>query len=786
MRNYNYILPYQSGLHIPCFAGGLAGLANTSGLDPKSLSTNLIPRHYDNKTAKRAGKSIKTELNSNENSNGSTSEQLMQQLPAVGQVIGTAVDNAKNKQDVTAGGVFSSAATGAAAGSIAGPYGAAAGALVGGLLGGLGHSGSVDDITGQVQNPSGIIGLFTDKNKLRRRGANISNSYYSNQIGQKYAAEQADVQESNDFTLAAYGNPGIKTSLAYLDDGELVRTPDGEISQIPEEGKPTDSNLVAVPEGTQVLSDKLKVPGTKYTFAQMGKKLMKDDEPTSGDRYSENSVKLNKMNNQAKYSELIELQTMLQNRKKLQMPQEDIPHYKDGTTDTSGGSYENWEKYMLPAIKEHIANANASQLEQFVKSWNDYQTEHARLQDKYGTTVTRNAKDVGALQKLFNDTGLNKVIWDNNGVFKGAANAVTGDTREKNGVDNTWGGWTNYIRNLGISQKALDTLQEPLAARNITGSLGARDHVMLALNNTPAPASKAVQGNVPVPENTVKAPAQKTPSQAVNPKQFTIKRRPDVITALTNAATMGGAIGAYQSIPKPNRYTPPIWTPKYGPTDYNINPQLAEVALSDNIAKYNMAQLNPNTGANMAFGLQSAINRDRQTAALYADKFNKENEMKWKNAGIYNTWAPDITNRFERAADINARRQDNYITQRSKALANIFTTAQGLNKDRVQNNKDWLNFMAVLPTMNEAYTSSWMKTMGDSSHQYNYIASPTKNNNTTTANVDYSLENSLKQRNRTYSPQSNNWYDASKTAPQIKGYNYPSTYDILLNNKYNK
>lgn len=786
MRNYNYILPYQSNLCIPQYAGGLAGLANTSGLSPKSLSTSLIPRYHDTATAKRAAMYLKTGLNSEEDSDDSTFEQVMQQLPAVGQTVGTAVDNAKNKQDITVGGVFNSAATGAAVGSIAGPGGAVLGGVAGGLLGALGHSGSVDTVTGKVQNPSGIIGLFTNKNKLRRRGANISNSYYSSQIGQKYAAEQADEQESNDFTLAAYGNPGIHTSLAYLDDGELVRTPDGEISQIPEEGKPTDSNLVAVPEGTQVLSDKLKVPGTKYTFAQMGKKLMKDDEPTPGDRYSENSAKLNKMNNQAKYSELIELQTMLQNRKKLQMPQEDIPHYANGVTDTSGGSYENWGKYMLPAIKEYIANANAAQLDRFVRSWNDYQTEHARLQNKYGTTVTRNAEDVGALQKLFNDTGLNKVIWDNNAVFKGAANAITGDTSKNNGVDNTWGGWTNYIRNLGISQKALDALQESLAARNITGSLGVGDHVMLALNNASTPSAKAVQGDVPTPENTVNAAAPKTPVQAIDPEQFTIKRRPDVITALTNAATMAGAVGAYQSIPKPNRYTPPIWTPKYGPTDYNINPQLAEVALSDNIAKYNMAQLNPNTGANMAFGLQSAINRDKQTAALYADKFNKENEMKWKNAGIYNQWAPDIANRFERAADINARRQDNYITQRSKALANIFTTAQGINKDRVQNNKDWLYFMSVLPTMNEAFTPSWMKAMGDGSHQYDYIVNPAKNNNATTANIDYSLNNSLKQRNRSYLPQNNNLYESFGVAPKINGYNYPTRDEILLNNLDNK
>lgn len=58
-------------------------------------------------------------------------------------------------------------------------------------------------------------------------------------------------------------NGGMSSSLAYVDDGELIQTPDGSISKVPENNKPTDSNLVSLPEGSRVLSDKLKVPGRK-------------------------------------------------------------------------------------------------------------------------------------------------------------------------------------------------------------------------------------------------------------------------------------------------------------------------------------------------------------------------------------------------------------------------------------------------------------------------------------------------------------------------------------------
>ena len=76
--------------------------------------------------------------------------------------------------------------------------------------------------------------------------------------------------------------------MAYLDDGEMLRTPDGTIGSIPEEGKPTDSNLLNVPVGTQVLSDKIKVPGTNKTFAEMGKKLMKKSNKKANNIYAEN------------------------------------------------------------------------------------------------------------------------------------------------------------------------------------------------------------------------------------------------------------------------------------------------------------------------------------------------------------------------------------------------------------------------------------------------------------------------------------------------------------------
>jgi hypothetical protein len=60
------------------------------------------------------------------------------------------------------------------------------------------------------------------------------------------------------------------------------------------------------------------------------------------------------------------------------------------------------------------------------------------------------------------------------------------------------------------------------------------------------------------------------------------------------------------------------YTPKFAPVEYNVSPQLRQIDRTNAIARYNQANINPNTGANMAFGLQSAIARNNAMADVYA------------------------------------------------------------------------------------------------------------------------------------------------------------------------
>ena len=227
------------------------------------------------------------------------------------------------KSNATTGGQaaaqsVSDIASGAATGfQVAGPIGAAVGAGIG-LIGRSGEEARMTSFTDYDEGSlgSGLIGAFGNR-KLRRKRAAIKKNAYSNRAAVQstnYLQSEAydDMIGMNTDTMA---NGGMSSSLAYVDDGELIQTPDGSISKVPENNKPTDSNLVRLPEGSRVLSDKLKVPGRKETFAQLGEKMMAKKKSKYNDRYAENAAKLNEMNNNMIHDQLFAMQESVKQSK---------------------------------------------------------------------------------------------------------------------------------------------------------------------------------------------------------------------------------------------------------------------------------------------------------------------------------------------------------------------------------------------------------------------------------------------------------------------------------------
>ena len=216
----------------------------------------------------------------------------------------------------TAMGTISGTAKGAAAGfAVGGPVGAIVGGVAGLASGITGKKGSVSisknpyDDTVDIKYGTGIRGGARNRRKLRRQAEQAQSNARSNQASlQMGSINEQEFYDDYDNDIQTMAQGGMTSSLAYVDDGELLNTPQGVIAEVPEEGKPTDSNLVDLPEGTRILSDKRKVPGSKETFAQMGKRLMSKKKTTRTDKYAENAAMLNEMNDQAIYNKLFAIQ----------------------------------------------------------------------------------------------------------------------------------------------------------------------------------------------------------------------------------------------------------------------------------------------------------------------------------------------------------------------------------------------------------------------------------------------------------------------------------------------
>ena len=123
---------------------------------------------------------------------------------------------------------------------------------------------------------------------------------------------------------------------------------------------------------------------------------------------------------------------------------------------------------------------------------------------------------------------------------------------------------------------------------------------------------------------------------------------------------------------EPVNYESPVY--KYMPTQIDVSSQLRDTDQSYALARYNFANLYPNTGAGMAAGLQAAQNRAKQYADIRQWQTNAQNELIGKNVGIYNNWANEharIMNEVynktaaNRAAARNINRQN-----RAAALSN--------------------------------------------------------------------------------------------------------------------
>lgn len=741
---------------------------------------------------------------------------VTQGVGAVGSMIGNATSGKKPTAAGVIGGIGSGAAMGA---SIGGPWGAVIGGAIGGITSSIGSGGSVNEQTGEYELPSGIAGLFGhSKSYIRNKAGRIKNGIQARQMSEQIAADYYQENGYNELSLSKGGV--VPSTMAYLDDGEMLRTPDGTIGSIPEEGKPTDSNLLNVPVGTQVLSDKLKVPGTNKTFAEMGKKLMKKSKKKVNNIYAENSQMLNERNNQATYQSLLEQQESLKNKKNSKKQQ--IPSYENGTSGVygrkkvklkyiydpmlggfgyidpnTGGfvemndihndllpdsmwiqNYNDSEDIEQPiTLKQDTVSKSTHNVNKrdFLKLpnkkikkntptiFNDHAYEVAGKKYQIGDTfeykgkqykvtgnneavpVSKNATDLKEINDGFNWNLYRDVFTQGEPRIIGPSGAGRYSTYQQNKTTNSipnandpyfignmymngnWGDLTVGKRLSSINPE-FNTPALGVIGTNTSDSYSiptiTQDTAIpqTAVRSTPSTKRSTVQTSVQQPvQEQVTGPIQPFSNDRPSLTELTSKPskvlpklnigRPFVYNpspddAVSNGLDMSSLYSTVATLAplfdreraeKVDTYT---YNPVYGPTNYNIDPILREATLSDRIARYNMANINPNTGANMAFGLQSAVNRNKTIANAYATKNNAENQMAFNNAQIANQWGQQYADARHIAATEYAQNKANARNINRRNFASALNNWGASLRDKKQTSMDMAALEMLQPMLN--------------------------------------------------------------------------------------
>lgn len=527
------------------------------------------------------------------------------------------------KSNATTGGQaaaqsVSDIASGAATGfQVAGPIGAAVGAGIG-LIGRSGEEARMTSFTDYDEGSlgSGLIGAFSNR-KLRRKRAAIKKNAYGNRAavqGTNYLQSEAyeDMIGMNTDTMA---NGGMSSSLAYVDDGELIQTPDGSISKVPENNKPTDSNLVSLPEGSRVLSDKLKVPGRKETFAQLGEKMMAKKKSKYNDRFAENAAKLNEMNNNMIHDQLFAMQESVKQSKGIKPKTKQIQAAALGDEIKPG---------LGDRIVDAIYNPN--------RKWG------AGVQWGTGNNQWYHVPTASTTATASTSTPTRR---------RKATSASTNTGLIDEGKPELPFTWYDAPTVESVYDTDYDTVESPSATPNDISYRETRADRRNKLFNKVGSALSGIASLAPIMSNL-----------------FT--GRPETVDAVYNpyATSITNAMRRRR---------------------YDINPAIEDLNRNRATSNYNASQINTNTGANLAYRLQSAVNTDRAIASLRSQESNVNNQYLGDYANTMNSLGQQWVNATNIANEANAQNRATTRNIRRAGLSQLSQWAQ--NRELMRNQK---------------------------------------------------------------------------------------------------
>lgn len=556
-----------------------------------------------------------------------------------------------------AGSTIGSAASLAGAGlTVGGPIGAAVG-------GGLGLV-------------SGLIGSIKRKKQmqaLRRRKETLNKT----KIGMNAAAEtEGEYWDDNDLAYT-FENGGILPDLAYLDNNEVVRDDYGNIVQVPNTQPGTDNHLVDASTLESVLSDKIKRPGTKNTFAKEGQILSKMTKPSKGkDKFAENTNRLNKINANKAYNKLLAEQEAVKAAKGVKPKVKGIPAYADGKGKKS---------FLNTPIVELLSDLNFNI---FNRENEDISGAEAVVR---GVPYGRHESALNQpISKLLSHSNYNKAAARNTAINLGSP---------------TTGTWFAPLQTVAATPQGVDAVtyanDEPISVDTPVQPTIIQPVVTntyTSASNRQVTKTPSTTGSVTT-KQTTKPNITKTTTQRLSEPTMPLVNTsmtidwddvviPVNIPASADEATKKRALG------KPKSGYSPDWL-SLAPTVYNtlqslrgpeeeplvLNPYAGAVrstmarrrmnieparlanSRSRAISNYNLANINANTGANLAARTQAAVDEYASNANMYATKQNADNAYLGEYANTLNNLGQQF---------VQSENMYNYLNARNRAAARNF------------------------------------------------------------------------------------------------------------------
>lgn len=554
--------------------------------------------------------------------------------------------------------------------TIGGPVGGLVGGIAGAAVGLIGKKGKAAEMTSFTDFDEGTLGTglrgaFRNK-KLRKRRAAIRLNAFQNREAvagtERLANEFNEDNTEFDTDVFEYGGR-VPSSLAYVDDGELIQTPDGAVSKVPEQGQPTDSNLVNLPEGSRILSNTLKVPGTNKTFAELGDKVMTRKKSKGKDIYAQNADMLNEMNNKLMHDKLFAMQESIKAKKGIKNKTKELESFARGGDNTPAG-YNAAGFMMDPRFAGEISMGVSAPTPRVRDTWG-MKGDVTAPWDNYGRVSEVNA---GTLPEV----------------------TITAPKR------------TKFSSSQTISKKATPRVAKSVVAPEIMSDLSTIDEIVPEVSATPQDIR--TRSIIPTIGTNPAATTVNTPEAS----------NPNWVDAIGDFATLAPIMsnlftGNPESVQANyNPYASAIVN-TMGRRRYNINPLLRDIEQNRDVANYSASQQMTNTGHNMAFRLQNAIQANKAKAAARATESNVNNQYKGEYANAMNDLGKQWVNATNLASDLNAQNRASARNIRRAGLSQLSQFAQNKSLMRNQSKRDKAMLELYKPFLQAGFTSDAIK-----------------------------------------------------------------------------